>query len=442
MKKVISMCMILSIIGFLHLSQGKITTESFQYDISCDIGEFSSKAYTINGDDYVRLKDFEKSLRYTSKMFNFEWDYTSNVINIKSGKKYECNYLDEECKDISSAKVTPHKLDHIFIDGLKTDCIAYSVENEIYLKLTDISKVLDINVEVNPSILELELSGFKKIPYGYYLTLVADQKEALLNGERVHLPAAPFVQEGTFYIPLEATANLLNGVYSFENNVATVKLSGNVVQYEIGSVNSKVNGTNYAVKDYYCEFYKPKTITNAEVYVPQSIDGVVFIPINFLSSLREKINVNLDLDCFEAYPDENLVILDLLFNSNGTEDVLLYDRYDDLAKDFRSELKFAGVVDNVLNYAVEEYSNDDIHVYVLRLESLEDIEEMDGKVCSIYMTGSRYQTASGLKPGDSEYKCSLLYPLFRGDFYACNIVNHKVESIIFNSRYYGSQYQA
>jgi hypothetical protein len=51
----------------------------------------------------------------------------------------------------------------------------------------------------------------------YVLSLTADNDEALLNGEPVTLSTPPFVQNGTFFIPLEAVTKLLGGTYSFVN---------------------------------------------------------------------------------------------------------------------------------------------------------------------------------------------------------------------------------
>lgn len=95
----------------------------------------------------------------------------------------------------------------------------------------------------------------------------------------------------------------------------------------------------------------------------------------------------------------------------------------------------------MINYSIEEYKNDDLEVYVMRVNKPhDDIEDMDGKVCAIKVVGYHYSTPRGLKTGDNAYRAWRLYGYqgFTSSFFY-KVEGGTVSSFTFYTRYYGSQ---
>ncbi|NLH02029.1 MAG: copper amine oxidase N-terminal domain-containing protein [Clostridiales bacterium] len=279
--------------------------------------------------------------------------------------------------------------------------------------------------------------------HNYVLSLIADNDEALLNGESVILPTPPFIQNGTFYIPLEAVTKLLGGTYSFENDIATIQLFGNTTKYQIGSHSIIINGETYVLSGQRYYFTKEGSgdyVIIDEKYVPMVSDGIVFIPVNYETADSPYNGIN----AAREYPESRMVILADFKNERGINEVKLNDSYDNLPANFRSQLHYTGIVGEVINYSIEEYKNDDLKVYVMRVNKPhDDVEGMDGKVCAIrenFTSGNRYSTPRGLKTGDSAYRAWRLYGYesFTNSFFY-KVEGGIVSSFTFYTRYYGSQ---
>ena len=273
-------------------------------------------------------------------------------------------------------------------------------------------------------------------PHNFVLTLIADKNEALLNGELVALSATPFIQNDIFYIPLKEITIMLGGKYSFKNNIATIELFNNTTKYQIGSRSLIVNGETYEVSvlNRNCSASND-SLTVDENFVPLILEGTVYIPVNFTADYCPNI-----IAAVREYPGAKMVILGGFENERGVNEVKIRDDYDNLPEDIKSQLNYAGVIGEVINYSIEEYKNDDLEVYVMRInESYEDMDDMDGRVCAIHVVGDRYSTPRGLKTGDSEDRIWLLYgdERFLGFFfYKAN--DRTIKSFTFCTNYFGS----
>jgi hypothetical protein len=277
--------------------------------------------------------------------------------------------------------------------------------------------------------------------HNYVLSLIAENDEALLNGESVRLPTPPFIQNGIFYIPLEAVAKLLGGTYSFENDIATIQLFGNTTKYQIGSHSMFINGETYVLTGQRYFFTKEGSgdyVAIDEKFVPIVSNGIVFIPVNYKTPDSPYNGIN----AAQEYPESRMVILADFKNERGINEVKLNDFYDNLPVDFRSQLQYTGIVDEVINYSIEEYKNDDLKVYVMRANKPhDDVEDMDGKVCAIrvdFTSNNIYSTPRGLKTGDTVYRAWRLYGYesFTNSFFY-EVEGGIIKSFTFYTRYYG-----
>lgn len=103
-------------------------------------------AYSINGNNYFKLRDIAYVLNGTKKQFNVGWDNAANTIALTSRKAYTVVGGEMECKggDVKSAAISDAKVSK---DGKRTGFAAYKIENNNYFKLRDIGRALDFFVD-------------------------------------------------------------------------------------------------------------------------------------------------------------------------------------------------------------------------------------------------------------------------------------------------------
>ncbi|MCD7948096.1 MAG: copper amine oxidase N-terminal domain-containing protein [Oscillospiraceae bacterium] len=269
------------------------------------------------------------------------------------------------------------------------------------------------------------------VPYDYVLSLAADDTEVLLNGAPATLSNAPLVQDGTFYLPLEAVAKVLGGTYSFAENKATISLFGYVTTYEIGATTLIVDGEP-------CEVSDPSA-------TPALIHDTVYIPAKFQPKDRSNGLYHIDTHLMDI-GQHNIVIIggSGSLDEMGTQDIHIYDRFDALPEETISRFTNVETVGriNELNYDIVKYEADGFEIYVMRCDKdHEDTEGMSGRVCAIRFTGDQEATKRGLRVGDSAYRALRLYGAesFTG-FFTYTTTDDTVDFILFYTRYYGSQF--
>ena len=267
----------------------------------------------------------------------------------------------------------------------------------------------------------------------YVLSLMADDTEALFNGEPIILSSPPLMQDNIFYMPLEAVTTALGGSYSFSDDIATISLFGQVTAYEMNATTLTVDGELRSAID--------STAT------PKIINKTVYVPVKFQPYGCENGFYNIDTRMID-FEQQNIVIIGSATFGNrnelGTKEVRIFDSFDALPEDTKARFTNVETVSRVLNYDIEKHEADGLDVYVMRLDatSSDDVEGMDGRVCAIHLTNGTYSTARGLRVGDSEQRALRLYGMeCFTDFYDYKIERGIVESIVFFTRYYGSTLQ-
>lgn len=103
------------------------------------------EAYTINGNNYFKLRDLAKAVDGTAKNFEVTWDGTKKAINLLSGQRYTAVGGELVAGD-GKAKAATVSTAVIYKDGEKVDLSAYTINGNNYFKLRDVAKVFDIGV--------------------------------------------------------------------------------------------------------------------------------------------------------------------------------------------------------------------------------------------------------------------------------------------------------
>ena len=103
------------------------------------------EAYTINGNNYFKLRDFAQAVNKTEKNFEVKWDSENNAINLISNTLYT-PVGGELAKGDGKAKVANPTTSKIYKDGKEISLTAYTINGNNYFKLRDIAKAFDIGV--------------------------------------------------------------------------------------------------------------------------------------------------------------------------------------------------------------------------------------------------------------------------------------------------------
>lgn len=103
-------------------------------------------AYTINGNNYFKIRDLAAAFNSTSKAFNVYYNYETSSVEIQSNTKYTSVGGELIVGNTSTKSATPTS-SVINIDGISRSLTAYNIEHNNFVKLRDLFEILDISVE-------------------------------------------------------------------------------------------------------------------------------------------------------------------------------------------------------------------------------------------------------------------------------------------------------
>lgn len=106
----------------------------------------SLDAYSINGNNYFKLRDLAQLLNRSNKKFSVDWDGAKNAISLTSGKDY--------IPEGGELKVTIHGSDKwaepttskIYLNGKLINLTAYAIDGNNYFKLRDVASAMNFGV--------------------------------------------------------------------------------------------------------------------------------------------------------------------------------------------------------------------------------------------------------------------------------------------------------
>ncbi len=107
----------------------------------------SFDAYTINGNNYFKLRDIAYILSGTAKQFEVTWDGTKNAINLVSGNKYTVTGGEMTAATGNATKTAILSTSKIYLDGKEIKLTAYTISGNNYFKLRDLGQTFDFGVE-------------------------------------------------------------------------------------------------------------------------------------------------------------------------------------------------------------------------------------------------------------------------------------------------------
>ena len=276
------------------------------------------------------------------------------------------------------------------------------------------------------------------------LTLTAGENTAYRNGEAFELAGKPYIQDHTFYFPLQEVTEALGGTYREYDDTVKIEFPAYTAEYHVGKNNYAVNGED-VVADAPVRCFPADSsgmyYNAAADRTPVRHDGIIYFPLGFtgvdapdryapgINSLR--------------YAADKMVIIstvqndDCLIDSTNPGNRLATGmEFSELPSDISAELQPSDDKAYVLNYAIENYQSPDLKISVIRRFTGEDTENMDGKICNITACSPRFQTPRGLKAGDTEQSITILYGTWDDPFLVFSTENDRVDTIELRKNYY------
>lgn len=137
--------------------QGTIATPSASA-VYVDGQQISFNAYTIDGNNYFKLRDIAYALSNTPKQFDLSWDATTNSISIVTGQPYTEAATTGAALTLGAKSAAPVTA-NVFLNGSRLNARAYSIDNSTYFKLRDLGEALNFNVGWENNAVSISTAG-------------------------------------------------------------------------------------------------------------------------------------------------------------------------------------------------------------------------------------------------------------------------------------------
>lgn len=134
-----------STFGYKTFSPEKATATPSSAKLMVNGKIVATDAYTIGGNNYIKLRDLAMMVNHTAKNFEVTWDGTKKAINLISNKAYT-PVGGEMAKGDGKAKQAIRTTAKIFVDGGEVVLTAYTIGESNYFKLRDVMQIFDIGV--------------------------------------------------------------------------------------------------------------------------------------------------------------------------------------------------------------------------------------------------------------------------------------------------------
>ncbi len=114
-------------------------------------------SYTINENNYFKLRDIAKILSGSEKQFEVSWDNSAGSIKLIPGKAYT-TVGGELSISSGKAKEAVRSLSPIYLNDEIVSLKAYTIGDSNYFKLRDLGKLFNFNVSWNQESSSIEIS--------------------------------------------------------------------------------------------------------------------------------------------------------------------------------------------------------------------------------------------------------------------------------------------
>lgn len=153
--------LIIFAVSFMVAGNAAFTAKPTSSSIYVDGKLTVFKAYTINGNNYFKLRDIAMVLRGTEKQFDVVYIPATNAIEMFSGKAYTSvggEMAVPDGKTVTNATTTISK---IYLDGTEVILTAFTISGNNYFKLRDIGALYDFGVTWDGTVNAIRIDSSK-----------------------------------------------------------------------------------------------------------------------------------------------------------------------------------------------------------------------------------------------------------------------------------------
>ncbi|PAD74117.1 copper amine oxidase N-terminal domain-containing protein [Paenibacillus campinasensis] len=164
-SSLLAMIMLFTFIPDPISAAGSLTATKTASKITVDGVVKSFDAYTIDGNNYFKLRDIAYILSGTTKQFDVTWDGGKNAISLLSGRPYTVIGGEMAMSTGGKTKSAILSTSKVYLDNKEITLAAYIIDGNNYFKLRDLGSTFDFYVEWDGKKNSIEIeSMFSYIP--------------------------------------------------------------------------------------------------------------------------------------------------------------------------------------------------------------------------------------------------------------------------------------
>lgn len=243
------------------------------------------------------------------------------------------------------------------------------------------------------------------------VTLCPNAPEALVNGERTPLPAAPFVENDVFYFPVETVAQWMGVGFSRSGDTFWLFNSSYDTRFYLNTRDYVMNGRIGERDGTRRAFTSRDYVPVDDTYVPVERDGVIFLPSDYMEGVGCCFWYWTEYTGYSEAPEPGMVIIEnFSIPEDGLGGFYLGQTFDETAPELRAGLQCTSTLGEFGEYDIVGYTGGGLTVHVLRLRPGEpNSGQCDGTVAAVFTTNPAIPTPRGLRCGDTPRRAWELY---------------------------------
>ena len=271
-----------------------------------------------------------------------------------------------------------------------------------------------------------------EVKTAHSVTLCPGVSEALVDGERKPLPAAPFIDRGVFYFPVETVSAWLDVNYTRSGSSIHLTTPDNDVQLFLNTRQYILNGQP-AVREgrranHDLEYVESFDLPADDGYTPVERNGTVYLPSDYLG---EDMDLFFRQDDYIGPTPKMMIFSQPNMAEDGIGGFCLGHKFDDTPSELRAGLHCIGKLGEYQTpyregygppfdtvYDIIGYAGNGLHVHVLRLHpGFRNNLMLDGTISAVSTDNPELSTPRGLRCGDLPRRAWEIYGKADGALY-------------------------
>ncbi|RVU54671.1 stalk domain-containing protein [Anaerosphaera multitolerans] len=205
-----------------------------EQDVTLDGQKIEIEGYSIEGNNYFKLRDIAAILNGTEAQFNVEYNSSKNIIEISRNKNYAKLPTDlavSTSKDTESKKSSQK----VYIDGEIVNYTAYYINGNNYFKLRDLGKTIGFYVDYDESSRTILIKSEKveptdliereEVTFKSFAVDTLSNKQEFKIGEKKDITMDDFISNIESAVLLSTDERQFSAKVEYDDGKNTVKIA-------------------------------------------------------------------------------------------------------------------------------------------------------------------------------------------------------------------------